>query len=227
MQTYIFAACYTSILMTKITTIIFDLGGVVLNLNQQLTVDAFKALGVDMEAFSHVSTILHDFETGKIAADEFRETMLNLVDTKATTQQIDDAWNAMLLDLPEERIALIKFLRKKYKVLLLSNTNSIHIDAFNAYLAMHHPNLNWFDVFDKVYYSYQMGLRKPNIDIYEYVLEQHNLQPHQAIFIDDMLPNLEGAAQVGIHTIWAKQPLDADMVQEIENLVIDFTASMN
>ena len=213
--------------MTKITTIIFDLGGVILNLDQDRTLRAFKRLGVDMHEINEISTIFSDFETGKINANDFRQAILTHLKGNATESEIDAAWNAMLLDLPAERLTYLKFLRKNFNVHLLSNTNSIHIDAFNKYLLDEHPNLDWHAQFDKVYYSYEIGLRKPNKDIYEFVLQENNLKPHECLFIDDLKANLNGAGHLGMHTIWAKNPLDENMLMEIRSLVADFTASMN
>lgn len=213
--------------MTKITTIIFDLGGVILNLDQERTLRAFKRLGVDMDEINEISTIFSDFEMGKINADDFRQAIMTHLKGTVTESEIDAAWNAMLLDLPAERLTYLKFLRKNFNVHLLSNTNSIHIDAFNKYLLDEHPNLDWYAQFDKVYYSYEIGLRKPNKDIYEFVLQENNLKPHECLFIDDLKANLNGAGHVGMHTIWAKKPLDENMLMEIRSLVADFTASMN
>jgi len=213
--------------MTKITTIIFDLGGVILNLDQDRTLRAFKRLGIDMDEINEMSTIFSDFETGKMNANDFRQVIMTHLKSPATEIEVDAAWNAMLLDLPAERLTYLKFLRKNFKVHLLSNTNSIHIEAFNNYLLEEHPNLDWFAQFDKVYYSYEIGLRKPNKDIYEFVLQENNLKPHECLFIDDLKANLNGAGHLGIHTIWAKNPLDENMLMEIKSLVADFTASMN
>jgi len=213
--------------MTKITTIIFDLGGVILNLDQDRTLRAFKRLGVDLEDINEMSTIFSDFEVGKINANDFRQAIMTHLKGNATENEIDAAWNAMLLDLPTERLTYLKFLRKNFNVHLLSNTNSIHIDAFNKYLLDEHPNIDWYAQFDKVYYSYEIGLRKPNKDIYEFVLQENKLKPHECLFIDDLKANLNGAGHVGMHTIWAKNPLDENMLMEIRSLVADFTASMN
>lgn len=213
--------------MTKITTIIFDLGGVILNLDQDKTLRAFSRLGVELEDIHSNNTVFGDFEIGKINADDFRQCLITELKGQATPEQIDHAWNAMLLDLPAYRLEMIKQLRKRFKVLLLSNTNSIHIGAFHAYLNQTFPELDWMNLFDKVYYSYEIGYRKPNTDIYEFVLKQHNLQPHQALFIDDNKGNLNGAAKVGLHTLWAKNPLDQHMLDEIEEICTAFTASMN
>lgn len=213
--------------MTKITTIIFDLGGVILNLDQDKTLRAFSRLGVELEDIHSNNTIFADFETGKISADDFRQFLITSLKGNASAEQVDQAWNAMLLDLPAYRLEMIQNLRKRFKVLLLSNTNSIHIDAFHAYLQQNFPALNWMALFDKVYYSYEIGYRKPNTDIYEFVLKEHGLQPHQALFIDDNKGNLNGAAKVGLHTLWAKTPLDANMLDEIDDICTAFLSSMN
>lgn len=213
--------------MTKITTIIFDLGGVILNLDQDRTLRAFSRLGVELDDIHSNHTIFADFEVGKITADDFRQFLITKLKGTVSAEQVDQAWNAMLLDLPAQRLEMIKKLRKRFKVLLLSNTNSIHIDAFHAYLKQHFPELDWMGLFDKVYYSYEIGYRKPNTDIYEYVLQEHGLQPHQALFIDDNRGNLNGAAKVGLHTLWAKNPLDENMMREIAEICTAFLASHN
>jgi epoxide hydrolase-like predicted phosphatase len=205
-------------LMTKITTIIFDLGGVILNLNQELTYQAFAKLGADTTQFHEQVDVLNKFETGHIDADTFRNHFVQLYQGKVSIPEIDDAWNAMLLDLPEERINMLIELRKTFDVYLLSNTNSIHIDAFNAYLTLHHQQLNWMGLFDKVYYSYEIGYRKPNTDIYEFVLNDLGKQANECIFIDDNKDNLKGAEQVGIKTVHAAKPMDKEMFDLIYQL---------
>lgn len=213
--------------MTKITTLIFDLGGVILNLDQERTFRAFMHLGAQLENINQESTLFNDFETGRIDAETFRQYFLSVFNGTITNQQIDHAWNAMLLDLPAERITMLRDLRKRFKLFLLSNTNSIHIDSFNEYLAQYHPELDWMGLFDKVYYSYEIGHRKPDKSIYEYVLNEQGLGAGECIFIDDSKTNLAGAREAGLHTIWAKKPLDRDMTQEIDDLVRSFHTAMN
>lgn len=227
MQTYIIAECYTSILMTKITTLIFDLGGVILNLDQERTFRAFMNLGASLEKINKESAIFNDFETGKVDADMFRSYFLEALNNQVTPEQIDEAWNAMLLDLPPHRLELLKGLRKRFKLYLLSNTNSIHIDSFNKYLLQHHTGLDWLGMFDKVYYSYEIGHRKPDKSIYEHVLKDQGLTAGECIFIDDSAANLAGAREAGLHVVWAEKPLDDDMAEEINDLVTAFKISMN
>ncbi|MCU0422640.1 MAG: HAD family phosphatase [Bacteroidia bacterium] len=205
---------------TKISTIIFDLGGVILNLDQDKTIRAFSRLGIDLEAVQLQTDVLHLFEKGKINADTFRQQIKNILKGEITNQQIDDAWNAMLLDLPNERLQMLAELRKNATVILLSNTNSIHIDAFNNYFNQTYPDLNWTSFFDKVYYSYEIGLRKPDAEIYSYVLNQMNLKAENVVFIDDSKLNLKGANTVGITTIWAENPLDKNLFEQLKALTI-------
>ena len=155
--------------MTKITTIIFDLGGVILNLDQDRTLRAFKRLGADLDLMNDVSTVFKDFETGRITADDFRNAIITHLKGNVTAAQVDDAWNAMLLDLPVERLTMLENLRKKYRVFLLSNTNSIHIDAFNLYLKQHHPNLNWFDRTDKIKQLIENGCYPEHVRFLEHI----------------------------------------------------------
>lgn len=213
--------------MTKITTLIFDLGGVILNLDQERTFRAFMNLGAKLEEINKGSDIFNEFETGKIDADTFRSYFLQVLKNQVSTQQVDDAWNAMLLDLPAHRLELLKKLRKRFRIFLLSNTNSIHIDSFNKYLIQYHSGLDWMGLFDKVYYSYEIGHRKPDRSIYEYVLNEQGLRAGECIFIDDSKPNLTGAREAGLHVVWAKKPLDDDLVEEINDLVAAFKVSMN
>lgn len=213
--------------MTKITTLIFDLGGVILNLDQERTFRAFMNLGARLEEINKDSVIFNDFETGKVDAATFRDYFLKVLNNKVSKEQVDGAWNAMLLDLPAHRVDLLKKLRKQFRIYLLSNTNSIHIDSFNQYLTQYHKGLDWMGLFDKVYYSYEIGHRKPDRSIYEYVLNDQGLIAAECIFIDDSKPNLAGAREAGLHVVWAKKPLDDDMVEEINDLVTAFKVSMN
>lgn len=186
--------------------IIFDLGGVVLNLDYDATINAFKAMG--KENFEQIYTQAHQdqifdlFETGEISSDEFRDYFRKLLGREISNQQIDDAWNALLLDLPPERIELLRRLRNDYKIFLFSNTNAIHIDAFRKIIrdAFGDPDL-LEKVFHKTYYSHLVGRRKPNAEAFELVLKKQNLIPERTLFIDDSKQHIEGAEKLGIQTV--------------------------
>ncbi len=202
--------------MSTISTVIFDLGGVILNLNQDLTLRAFQRLGLDLSEVNFNSSIFTDFETGKITASDFRSGIKTHLNEETSDIAIDKAWNAMLLDLPEHRLKAIEHLRKTHKVYLLSNTNSIHIDAFNAYFMQQYKPERWVQLFDKIYYSYKIGLRKPNTDIYEFVTADIRTQPEQCLFVDDSLANIKGAASAGLNTLHAHEPLGEDLWKQLK-----------
>ncbi|QHS61579.1 HAD family hydrolase [Chitinophaga agri] len=196
--------------MKGIKHIIFDLGGVIINLNYQLTYKAFEDLGVKEFTSLYnqftLNTLFDDLETGKVAPEVFLDEMQKHTAPGTTHQQIMDAWNAMLLDFPVRRLQILQQLRQHYGLYLLSNTNVIHMNAFNKILQDSRgiPSLAAF--FDKAYYSHEIGLRKPNRESFEFVLEENGLDPAETLFIDDTLPNIEGAKAVGLQTIHLLPP---------------------
>lgn len=205
--------------MNKISTIIFDLGGVILDLDQGKTLRAFARKGLDLEDVNETSPIFTDFETGKITAPDFRQGIKSLFKGNITDTEIDEAWNAMLLDTYEERFRIIEGLRKQFRIYLLSNTNSIHIDFVRDYLNKHFSIERWDNLFDKQYLSYEIGLRKPHKNIYEYVLNDIQKQPQVCLFIDDSFANIKGAESAGIQTLLALNPLDQEMLSNIKQIV--------
>jgi len=187
-----------------IKNIIFDLGGVVLNLDQDKTLRAFKRLGADLDELNHESSLFLDYEVGKIDSDFFLHTLYTHLKGEATNEQITQAWNALLLDLPAFRIELLRQLKKKYRLFLLSNTNTIHIDAiYDVY-----GKEIFEELFEKIYLSHEIGMRKPSIACYQFVLNDANIKGVETVFVDDSKINIKGAQEAGINTIWAKEPLD-------------------
>lgn len=187
-------------------TIIFDLGGVILNLNYDLTVNAFKALGKSnfdtLYAQSQQDKIFDQFETGKISGAAFIAYMKQFLDPSITESEIENAWNAMLLDLPVHRIQLLRELRKTHKLFLFSNTNEIHLNAFQKILDQQHGNPELLEtLFDKTYYSHRVGERKPDAAAFRMVLDEQGLRAEKTLFIDDSLQHIEGASKLGIQTI--------------------------
>ncbi len=184
-----------------ITHIIFDLGGVLIDLDTQRTVDAFKELSSDPdinwnEVLAHPHLL--DYEQGHINDAEFREGVREHLSISATDSLIDDAWNAMILEFPDDRFALLESLTKSYDILLLSNTNEIHLRHVNEKIRKHgYDKLD--DLFVTAYYSQRLKLRKPNVEIYQEVIRRSNLVPSSAIFIDDNPHNIEGAREAGLH----------------------------
>ncbi|MCK7558523.1 HAD-IA family hydrolase [Chitinophaga sedimenti] len=123
-----------------------------------------------------------------------------------TVPQLVDAWNAMLLDFPVARLQLLQQLQNYYDTFLLSNTNAIHHTAFNARLMQTRglPSVDMF--FNKAYYSHKIGLRKPEKEAYQLILDENRLDPAATLFIDDTLPNIVAAQELGIRTIHLQAP---------------------
>ena len=187
--------------MKKCKAIIFDLGAVILNINYQNTIDEFTKLGVNNAATFYSkkvqTNLFNQIETGMISSNEFLKALQK--ETKnANINQVEKAWNAMLLDLPEERVQLIKKLKKNHAIYLLSNTNAIHIDAIKKQLGKR-KWLAFCKLFDKMYLSHELGLRKPDVKIFEYILKEQKLKAEEVFFIDDSPQHIAGAKKIGIH----------------------------
>ena len=186
--------------MKKIKHIILDLGGVLLNVNYQKTIAAFKQLGVrNSERFyskETQKTFFNLFECGKISENQFITTIQKKTN-KASYSKIVKAWNSMIIDLPKNRLEVIKKLKKNYLIFLLSNTNSIHIKAFKKSIGF--KKWNEFNaLFNKIYLSYEMGLRKPDLEIFNLVLKENKLKATNVLFVDDSIQHIKGAEKVGL-----------------------------
>ena len=196
--------------MQNIKNIIFDLGGVILNIDLKQTELAFAKLGVgNFNAYYTLQTstpLFHDLEIGKITPEVFYNKLRELLQLPLSNEEIKNAWNALLLDFPRERIEWLKQISQKYKIYLLSNTNQIHYDAFMQLFNKQVSDGNFNDLFTKAYYSHEIKLRKPLKECFEFVLKQENLAAEKTVFIDDLLPNIEAAKQVGLQTIYLQTP---------------------
>ncbi|MGK7390201.1 MAG: HAD family hydrolase [Candidatus Cyclobacteriaceae bacterium M2_1C_046] len=191
--------------------LLFDLGGVIINLNTQLTVQSFAKLsGRSEEAVEtawHKEEVFKNFERGELTDDDFRIFLRDwLKKPFLSDAQIDEAWNAMILDLPKERLDYLLRLKENYTVLLLSNTNNIHMHCVNKRVqdASGEKDLNPY--FHRSYYSHLIGMRKPEPVIYHHILKEHNITADQLLFLDDSIGNLKGAESIGIKTLEVKDP---------------------
>ena len=188
--------------MQNIKNIIFDLGGVILNINFKKTEEAFLQLGLknfsDHISQTYISDFFEKYETGLIDDVEFVEGIAKLIGEPIDDDKIIAAWNALLLDFPPERIALLKKIKTKFRIFLLSNTNSIHLKEFQQRL-FNLYGVYLEDLFEKAYYSHAVKLRKPGAAIFELVLKENNLDPSETLFIDDTASNFEEAKKLGIH----------------------------
>jgi FMN phosphatase YigB (HAD superfamily) len=188
--------------MQQIQNIIFDLGGVLLNLDIEKTETAFTEMGVksfkDLFALGHAASFFKEYEVGSINDDEFITALQNLAGIQVERAAVIAGWNAMLRDFPAERIELLVRLKERYRLFLFSNTNAIHLDAFQkTYSDAFDGNL--LDaLFEKTWYSHSINRRKPDVKAFEYVLQDAQLLPHETLFIDDALVNVEGARAAGM-----------------------------
>lgn len=188
--------------MKGFTAIIFDLGGVILNIDYHLTKEAFEKLGIEdfdvIYSQAKQTDIFDKLETGKISAQHFINKMLDFLPAGTSPNAVVKAWNAMLLDLPKVRLDLLSSLKQKYTTLLLSNTNEIHVDAFHAIIQQQHGLKNLENFFDTAYYSNELGRRKPDVDTFTHLCEIHQLNPSSTLFIDDSIQHIEGAKKAGL-----------------------------
>jgi putative hydrolase of the HAD superfamily len=189
--------------MDKIKHIIFDLGGVILDIDENMAVHELEKRGVDLhliegEAFRSID---NRFERGILTAASFRRKVKELVGLpKLSDADFDYIWNAILLDIPRERIQALEEIKEHYHIFLMSNTNEIHYDLYVRDLQLRFGYKQFDDLFDKSYFSFDVHLLKPDPLFFEYILEQQGLKPQETLFIDDSPANIAVARQLGIHT---------------------------
>lgn len=196
----------------KIKNIIFDLGDVILNIDVPIASKSFAALsGKEQSEILSIfkeNDLFRQFETGKLDEAGFRNYVRELLGlSDLSDEAIDTAWNSLLLDLPPERVELLQKLAGSYRLFLLSNTSSIHITQVNKILEASTGIEKLDDLFEIVFLSYDMGLMKPDAQIYLNVLEQAGLEAEETLFLDDNLDNINAASKLGIDTIHVQKPL--------------------
>ena len=191
-----------------IDTIIFDFGDIFINLDKQGTISGLQKLGLK-EWNTDLDRLNLLFETGDISYDDFVTGFQKQL-PNASIEEILEAWNAVLADFPSYRLDFLKELAKKYRLFLLSNTDSIHIATFEKKSGVSFYT-DFYNCFEKVYFSFEMGLRKPDPKIYQVLLDKHNLVPENTLFIDDKTENTNSAATLGIK-VWNLQVGKEDVV---------------
>lgn len=222
MQKYIFVAHKQNI-VREIKNIIFDLGGVIINLDIPKTISEFNKLStIPFESIYtqlQQSPIFDLFDKGQIhEGDFFKELQKNLRE-EVTEKQMIDAWNSMLLDFPLHRLQMLEVLKTKYRVFLLSNTNETHVTQLEADLFKQHGYKNLESFFEQVYYSCRIGMRKPDAEIFEFVLNQNMLKSNETVFIDDSPQHVKGALDLGIQSYLLPKHKDVnDLITELDLL---------
>ena len=188
----------------KIKNIIFDLGGVVLDIDENIVYKELEKMGIRTSELAHSKEfmdIMSKFDTGIYTAPTFRKkTKAILGQEKMTDQKFDSIWNSMLLDIPRERIAALEQIRKHYKIFLMSNSNEIHYDLYVRDLQLRFGYNEFDELFNKSYFSFAEHLEKPNPRFFELILDHEHLLPEETLFIDDTAENINVAKSLGINT---------------------------
>lgn len=196
--------------MNGIRNIIFDLGGVVINIDYERTRKAFMELGIhdfDQRYSQFSQTEVFDrFDVGKCTPDEFFSEIKKWAPEQVSRQDLENAWNEMLLDLPEENLELLKQMKARYRTFLLSNTNETHIRYYFGLVKEWYGVENLDPFFEKAYYSHVLGKRKPNPETYLHILEINGLNASETLFIDDTLMHVEGARKAGLKAYHLVRP---------------------
>jgi len=196
--------------LQQIKNIIFDLGDVIIDLSipgtlnrlaerSEKTSDQVKSLYWSSQTF-------HDYEKGLLTNAAFFQGANDLLGTDMSFEEFSEIWNSMLIRIPEERLHLLDRLSRTFRLFLLSNTNDIHLRRFTEMMEVVSPGRPLEYYFEKTYYSHRMGMRKPNEDIFSFVLNENGLLAHETLFLDDNHDNIKGASMVGIQTKLIENP---------------------
>ncbi len=195
-----------------IKNIIFDFGGVIIDIDYWRSINAFIKLGYDNfdKIYSQASQaeIFDKIDNGTIRADEFRSELMKFFPPDTTTKMIDDAWNAILLGIPEHRVRMLEKVRKNYGTILMSNTNILHYEQYIKELKEKFGYSDLSGLFEKVYLSFELGMRKPDKKFFNLILEENHLKPEETLFIDDSEQNLPPAQSLNLQTIFLNSGMD-------------------
>jgi glucose-1-phosphatase len=188
----------------KFEAIIFDLGGVLLNIDFGLTQKALENLGMkNVHAYfgKYAQAGFFDqLDRGEIGQAQLYDEIRKFLPAEVEDDQIREAWNAMILDFPPARIQLLKDLRKTHRTFLLSNTNSIHYPVYNTMIQqMGEESID--SLFYRVYYSFREGMRKPQPEFFQKVIRENQLNPGKTLFVDDTEMHVEAAMKLGLHAV--------------------------
>ena len=188
----------------KIKNIIFDLGGVILDIDESIISKELEKMGISVAELFHSKEfmdIMSKFDTGIYTASTFRKKVRAFIgQEKMTDQRFDSIWNSMLLDIPRERIEAIEKVKKHYKIFLMSNSNVIHYDLYVRDLQLRFGYNEFDELFNKSYFSFAEHLEKPDPNFFELLLDHEGLLPEETLFIDDTAENIKAAKSLGINT---------------------------
>jgi glucose-1-phosphatase len=196
-------------MISTVKNIIFDLGGVILNLDIPATSRALVALADhapnELEGLKTDLSYLQ-LEVGEINRQQFCDAVRKYYSNAPSNEAIISAWNAMILDIPKERLDFLKSLKARYRTFLFSNTNEIHLDHYNSYLKKNYGVDDFQPYFEKLYYSHAIKLRKPFREAFEYILNDRQIKAEESLFVDDTLENIEAASKLGLQVFHCQPP---------------------
>ena len=185
--------------MNQIKNIIFDLGSVLLDIDVDRTLRSFDEMGVSgkqlEEIYKDPENFFLLFEKGAIDVDTFRNAFRTLSDNHLTDQQINDAWSAMVVGFPKNKVELLKCLVNRYDLYLLSNTNEIHVPVYTRQFRETSGGVSFEDMFTRIYYSHVVKLSKPNPAIFHYMFNDSGILPEESLFNDDLKRNVDAAIE--------------------------------
>lgn len=199
-----------------IEAIIFDFGDVFINLNKQAIDSEFRKLG--LTAWHEDLDVLNKkYEIGKIDEYEFMLGFQKYLPNAELTE-IRAAWNSILGDFPLKRLEFLQMIASKYRLFLLSNTDHTHIEKFEHNEGQTFAR-DFYSCFEKVYFSYEIGIRKPDENVFKYLINNHNLNPKKTLFVDDKKENTAVAEKLGFQ-VWNIQPEFEDVTQLFDKILI-------
>jgi glucose-1-phosphatase len=201
-----------------IDTIIFDFGNIFIDIDRKATEDAFAELGIkewteDLELSNQL------YELGKIDELEFMSVIQKHIPS-VDILTIRNAWNMQVGDFPLKRLEFLQLISNQYRVFLLSNADKTHIDRFEHKFGVSFTR-DFYSCFEKVYFSFEFGFRKPDVKAFQLIINNHNLSPKKTLFIDDTEENINGAKAVELQT-WNLNPEKEDVTQLLEKLKIAY-----
>jgi glucose-1-phosphatase len=198
--------------MQPVKNLIFDFGGVILPVDPMAYAGGMIALGCkDIQGLHDIfqrDNIYILFEKGEMSPQDFRNMLRTGLDNHATDEQLDSAWNMMLGEIPPHRVNFLEEIKSRYRTFLLSNTNKIHYDHYQAQFCKTYGYASLDDLFEKAYYSFQLQLYKPDPAIFEFVLKDSGLIAAETLFIDDNKENVEAARRIGLKVIHLAEGMD-------------------
>jgi len=189
---------------SKIKNILFDLGGVILDINVQATLKKFYEMGFPAQLMQYPHSMKTDlffkYETGKPSAEEFRNEIRKVSGMNVSDKAFDEAWTAMLLRIPRERCDLLKRLADRYALYMLSNTSDLHTPVFER-MFRENAGMEMYELFTKIYYSHEIGYHKPDREAWDFVIEDAGIKPGETLFLDDNIHNIKASQELGFQAI--------------------------